>query len=361
MSQQLGRTADSDQLAGTRCAFELAGERNPAGLRETRFRFAGMPVRMHVVGPALHDILARAFASLIDREEVVATAADSLVIRAWDRAHTGVGCPGIPRAPDRTDVLGPGLMSQYDGGRVLRYDRATITKTIDRTSNEIFICVEDAEKLRLNDRTKPFPHFLATWYFDRGVQLLHAGLVSKNGQGVLIGGTGGSGKSTTSIACALAGFDFLGDDTVGTVIREDGCFGYACYNAVRSAARNIEWFPDLQAASHLLPATPDDKGKVLTYMSEVSSVSTVPGVAIAGIVVPTVIGSGPTEIATAPGGVTLRKLAPSTLLRGLGGGTTGFAHMAQLTRVLPCFALTLGDSVRDVPRVVGQLLEDLAQ
>ena len=56
---------------------------------------------------------------------------------------------------------------------------------------------------------------------------LHAAGLALNGQGVLVPGASGAGKSTTSVTLVRAGFDFLADDTVfltcdGTGIWVDG-------------------------------------------------------------------------------------------------------------------------------------------
>ena len=185
--------AQADLLAGTRATFAEAWQAaGPDNAHEATFLFAGHPVRMQVAGSELATIFRRCFEPLMCPEE--ATGAAALSIHAWDRSATGVGCPGIPYAPDKTDVLGPGLLSQYRDGAVLRYDRSTIVKNFDRQRCDLFICAQDARALGLNDRTKPFPHFLATWYLDRGVQLLHAGAVSRNGKGYPFRGRGRRGQ-----------------------------------------------------------------------------------------------------------------------------------------------------------------------
>jgi hypothetical protein len=43
---------------------------------------------------------------------------------------------------------------------------------------------------------------------------LHAGALARRGRGILLPGTSGAGKSTTTVALVRAGFDFLADDTV---------------------------------------------------------------------------------------------------------------------------------------------------
>lgn len=61
-------------------------------------------------------------------------------------------------------------------------------------------------------RSQPANHAIASWLAGPTVQLVHAGAVALDGRGVLLVGIGGRGKSTTALACAQAGFSFLGDD-----------------------------------------------------------------------------------------------------------------------------------------------------
>lgn len=69
--------------------------------------------------------------------------------------------------------------------------------------------------LRSGDlRAHPGLYALATWLTRPGLQIMHAGAVSYDGAAALIIGPGGVGKSTSTLACALAGAGFLGDDAV---------------------------------------------------------------------------------------------------------------------------------------------------
>lgn len=52
------------------------------------------------------------------------------------------------------------------------------------------------------------------WASDAGMILLHAAAVGTQGKGVLIVGRSGSGKSTFSVSCLMAGLDFVSDDYV---------------------------------------------------------------------------------------------------------------------------------------------------
>ena len=357
MVSPLHLEARTDHLAETRAAFADAVAARAGSVHESRLRFGGRPVLLRAVGPALAEQLARCFE--VEADDRADPRPAHLTVHAWDRAHTGVGCPGIPHAPDSTAVLGPGLVHQYGGGRVVRYDRPDIVKALDRATGDLFLCVTDASRAGLSDLSKPFPHLLATWYFDQGIHILHAGLVADRGRGVLIGGAAGAGKSTTTLACALAGFDVLGDDAVGTEIASDRCVGHACYSTVRFDEGTLRRLPRL--AEHSLPPTaPADRGKHLAYVVDVLGHRPNPEASLEAIVMPTVAGAGATRLVEARGSTTLRRLAPSTLLRGLGGGSAGMAHMGELVRRLPSYELHVGDRLDDIPAVLHDLLVGLA-
>ena len=61
-------------------------------------------------------------------------------------------------------------------------------------------------------RAQPAKHAIATWLTSPTMQLMHAAAIAVEGHGVLLLGVGGRGKSTSALACARAGFTFLGDD-----------------------------------------------------------------------------------------------------------------------------------------------------
>jgi hypothetical protein len=63
-------------------------------------------------------------------------------------------------------------------------------------------------------RAHPGCYGLAAWLAGPRSQILHAGAVAYDGAAALIVGGSGVGKSTTVLACAMAGAGFLGDDLV---------------------------------------------------------------------------------------------------------------------------------------------------
>jgi len=124
---------------------------------------------------------------------------------------------------------------------------------------------------------------------------------------------------------------------------------------VRIDDGNLERLPILQRHRHP-PVGSRDRNKSLVYMSDVVPGRTVATTTIVAIAVPRIVGSGPSRLVPASKGATLRKLAPSTLLRGLGSRAEGLAHIAELVRRLPCYELEIGATLDDVPGCLDALL-----
>jgi hypothetical protein len=55
-------------------------------------------------------------------------------------------------------------------------------------------------------------NLFSRWASESDRILLHAAAIGWNGKGVLVVGRGGSGKSTFSVSCLMAGLDFVSDD-----------------------------------------------------------------------------------------------------------------------------------------------------
>lgn len=342
-------------LAGIREASERAHASSPTGIRVIDLRFAGLPVRMRIAGPELFDHLERCFRPL---QSPLRDAPAELMIEAWDREHTGVGYPGVPVEPDATDPLGGGLLKQFGSGAVLHFERARDVAALDRARRQLFFCVHSARATELHLRSKPFPDLLATWYRDRGVQPLHAALVSRGGRGVLFVGVSGSGKSTCALACALAGFEYLGDDTVGFALVDDECVGHAVYASARIDDTMIERFPAL--APHRIAPIGRWERKGMVLMSEVPDCRMVPSTRISAIVIPEIGAGNRLQLSTTTAATALRSLAPSSLLVPLGAGAPGLAALGQLVRRTPCFRMAVGNDVGVIPAAIDRLLAELA-
>jgi hypothetical protein len=81
----------------------------------------------------------------------------------------------------------------------------------------------------------------------RGLFFLHAGCVSIEGQGAILPGQSGKGKSTLTLALVRKGFDFLGDDVVFLARHEQSVRALSFPDEVDVTDTTVSFFPELRA------------------------------------------------------------------------------------------------------------------
>jgi hypothetical protein len=174
-----------------------------------------------------------------------------------------------------------------------------------------------------------------------GRTLAHAAAVGRagGGPGLLIGGPGGSGKSTTALSWLLAGGDFAGDDYV--LVELDGAHGPTAapvYATAKADPTAMALLPELASTG----AVGEDElaGKTVIDVRDLRAGQPTGPVPIAAIVIPSVARSARPLVRSIPGAAALKALAPSSLLQ-LPRERRGLAVLAALVRELPCFSIDL--------------------
>lgn len=177
----------------------------------------------------------------------------------------------------------------------------------------------------------------------RGLFGIHAAGASLGGRALVLAGTSGSGKSTLSVALDLAGFGFLGDDTLFL----DGKRVLAFPDEIDLTEDSLSlFFPDLRFA----PA-PDgwrkrqlraDPARVV-WESEPAE-----------LVFPRVSGRPRSELRPIDAGEALLELAPNVLLTEPASSQAHLDALAALARASRCWRLDTGT---DLDEAVGLLRE----
>jgi hypothetical protein len=321
-------------------AFARAAQRQ---LALWHFAFAGRVARMRVAGAELAKSLARPFAHLrLDQPGQQ----PSLTLDLWDEAATGVRC--------ETAGFGDGQASA--DGRHVVHTRLRTTTVLDRGGHRLVGRVCDAAALSLHERGRPLFTPLMLWLQDRHVQPVHAGLVARDGQGILFGGPGGSGKSSVSLGCLADGFDFLSDDYVGLEQRAEGFVGHSVFCSIHLDEIDLRRFPALVPHA-LLPTLPGED-KPLVLLSDLCDRGLARSAAIRAVTLPRVTGVPSPRLRPAKRAEALLRLAPSSLLL-LPYAQTGLRALAALIEEVPVFWLELGDGREKIPGVVADLLREV--
>lgn len=322
------------------------------GLHERHYRLSGRVTRVRVVGDELARLLHLPFAHL----EVDAAPSPALAIDLWDPAATGVETPaGSIEAID--PAMRPAVAVTSDG-RLVGHRLTNTLTWLDRRASTITGSVDPSRGLTLFETGRPLYFPLMLWLRDRRVQFVHAGLVARGGDGLVLCGQGGSGKSTTTLLCLAAGFDFLGDDYVGLEPRDGGFVGHSLFCSTYLDPAGLRRFPDLDA--HAVHGTTAEEDKSVVLVSRVWPERLAASARIRAVLLPEVSGEPVTRIEKASRGYALRRAAPSSILQLLAPEPSSLARISALVESTPCYRVALGRDRERIPVLLGELLTSLA-
>jgi hypothetical protein len=331
-------------------AFHRA--RGRAGLGPGRLWLAlgGGSVAVEVVGERLFDRITPALAHLATEES---TGTPDLSVSLWDADESGI--PGPPSAPGR-DPTARALISASRDGRFVLQRRTHAVVGQDRVRRAVVGSFRDVDRLPLYDRGRPLHPQLLLWNQDRGAPPLHAGLVARAGRGALFVGEGGSGKTTSTLACLLHGFDFLGDDYV-SLLKEGRAFaGHGVYGSTHVDPGHLARFPELHArALHPLWANED---KAVVFLADVHPERLVRESSIDALFLPTVK-LGRTSVHPATPAEALLRLVQGALALAPHAGSGGMEPLFELASSVPAFWLDLGADLDEIPTTVAHTLDAL--
>ena len=350
MNVTVSEAAASRQFETMREAFRQTAKSNPDGLCESGYRFAGRSVRMRIVGRELAKHIALPFSHL--RADTRSSTASQLSIDLWDENETGIRCWARSSNPDGRWRQVTGLSSE---GRFLLQELPNTLVGYDRADARIVGSIAWSDGLFVYEQAKPLARLLLEWHNDRNVQVIHAGLVSRHGQGILFAGKSGSGKSTAALACLCDGFDFLSEDYVGLERLHDGCLvGHSLYSSVFLERSHLALFPSLLPHAIEDRAGRDKKSAVI--LSQVLPGRMAQVARVRALVVTSVVSVSESRYRPTSKGQALLSLGPSSLLQIPSQGVRGFDALCQLVERVPCYCLELGRDLTSIPRRVEEIL-----
>ena len=304
------------------------------------------PVGFQLTAPAgpPNDWMGRAFAS---GAGVADTAPHRLTV--WD----GTAAEDVPpRPPWDEAALGPlGVVASHSSDSVrcavdIYTDSLIVSDFAQGCSHTWY---PDISALPPWAKASPFRIPLSWLCNRRRLQIVHGAAVGLGGRAVLLVGDGGSGKSTTALACALAGFDYLGDD----------------YCAVEPEARKVHMVYRtaklFKGSLDLLPSMSDrvenrdriDVEKGVAFL-EPDHVKLARSAELSAILLPRVGDPGLPIISPATHEDAIKAVLPSTI-GGLMGGTSVTPRLImELVRSVPAFHLALRPDITAVVDAVAE-------
>ena len=321
------------------------------GAIERRYVIGGFRVRLSFAGDALLS-LTRALEHLaVDDDD----ATPDLTICLWDSESTGQRMVARPWQED--DFLARGVIQGYNTERIYTaFQHGSGAVNVLDTERNLGVFWAPDAKLPYWEYGSPLRSILHWWLLSQGLQLVHAAAVGNSSGGVLIGGKGGSGKSTTALVCLESKLAYVGDDY--TLLATDhGSVVHSLYNSAKLNSDHVQRFPTL------LPkiANPDRLAdeKALLFVNEHYPAKVANRLPVRAILLPRVTGLPDTQYKRVSVAMALAALAPSTIFQLPRAGNEALKFLATFARHLPCYSLEVGTNLSTIPPAIERILAEV--
>lgn len=327
------------------------------GWRERTVRIAGEPFILRFAGTHLLDALFPSFAHLA----AGGAAAGAASVKVFESTVSGVARPHLPWS-EIPDAPGEPIVRLDEGDHQGVADsRSTIVAMADLTRRRAVMHVPDVAGVasaEMGARLRP-PLLLLLGAL--GPLPLHAAAVGAGERGALLAGMSGAGKSTLSVACALTGMSFCGDDYVVLEDSKGAPIVHALNSTVRLSLRSAGLLGLELPAAAFAPEVQegdfaDPKGQF--DIDELAPGAMRSRLRLRAVVVPRRDGVAG-KARPIGGAAALRALAPSTVLQSPGRRPYAMRTLGSLVRALPCFELATGGDPRAAATALSDLLEGL--
>lgn len=313
------------------------------------FNIGGFTIKFCFAGPALVPSFTKAFEHL----SVPSVSVPDFTILLWDSFSTGITMPPPPWEVD--EYIARGEIWRFNNEhRKIRYTSANDTYyMLDRSLNTAIYRVDSAENVPQYEKGSPLLAILHWWMVDHDRCLVHGGAVGNADGGVLLVGKGGSGKSTTALACLNSDLLYVSDDYC-LISNNTGPCAHSIYCTGKVNAKDIKKFPFLNSA--IVDSTDPDSGKALFFFSKSFPEKISSGFPIRAILIPHVTNVLETSIERATSAAAFRAVAPSTIFQLSVAKNQLFRCLSEVVRQVPCYVLKVGTDLEKIPAVISKLL-----
>jgi hypothetical protein len=304
-------------------------------------------VRLRFAGPALVPRLAPSLAHL----RTAPVDVPALTVRLFDGASTGAALPPLPWGDDAYRDDGR-VHARVDGDLAGVFEPHTFS-VFRPEANSALYWIGSASDVHYSETGSPLLRILNLWLSSRGFQLAHGGAVGDADGCVLVVGTGGVGKSSTTLACIPSDLRLLGDDYC-LIGPEAPPLVHSLYSVAKTHADTLARLPFLAP----MVANPDRPAgdKALCHLNEHVPEKLLRSAPLRAVAVPRITGRRDTTWAPAPARAALAALAPSTLFQLAGADGATLARLGRAVREVPCHFLDVGTDPAQIPIAIRSLM-----
>jgi hypothetical protein len=183
------------------------------------------------------------------------------------------------------------------------------------------------------------------------MQIVHGAAIAIDGRAALLAGMGGAGKSTTALACMLAGFDYLGDDYCA--VEPAAGKVHMVYRTAKLSRATLDMLPALVDVIENRDRIDEEKGVIFCQGEDMRLARSAE---LSAILLPCVGAGSSTVLCPATRDEAMRAILPSTIVGLMGGTSVTPRLIMELVRSVPAFHLALGTDLETVTDAVASRL-----
>src|SRR5581483_3239536 len=216
--------------------------------------------------------------------------------------------------------------------------------------DDAYVWKRDESDLPYFETCAPARVALHAWLRKRNTQFVHGAAVGSEEGGVLLVGPGGSGKSTSALACLESGLRYLSDDYC---LVDENFVAHSLYGAAKLVGEaDLLRFPGLAVWNQQRA----EGEKAALFVNEQRAEKLIAKFPLRAILVPQVTGARDTSLEPCPQREALEALAPSTMAQLPASGAGDLEFMSEMIRRLPCYRLRAGTDIAQIPNAIAELL-----
>lgn len=213
--------------------------------------------------------------------------------------------------------------------------------------------LESSNQILYWETGSPLKTIFNIWMSQRGIQLVHAGAVGLPSGGVLLVGKGGSGKSTTALACLNSDLFYASDDYT-LVTAQPTPTAFSIYSTGKKNADDLARLPFLGKAISNRERLETEKA--VYFLNDYFPEKIISSFPLKALLIPRITGKPHTTLTPTSVTTGLAALVPSTMVQLSGAGKEACQIMMNVVKQLKCYYLELGTDMEEITQVILDFL-----
>jgi hypothetical protein len=252
-----------------------------------------------------------------------------------------------------------GYQGYYDQHIYLHYfEHINALSMLNTDQNKAYYAVRDIESLPWWVSGSPLQVILHAWLRHHGMHLTHTAAVGNDQAAVLLSGKGGSGKSTTTLACLTEGLHYLGEDYC---ILEPGKQPrvHSVYQTAKWEPQTRRLFPHYEHC--IMNADTADTEKALVYYQDIFPSQIKTSLPIRAVISLKVGTETAPQVQKYEPRLALKDLMMSTLMQLPLYHSDSMSILKDIVASVPQYHLSLGRDVKANVKIIKKILSGQEQ